>query len=151
MFGLISREHHAEVVAAKDALIRSLEVQNAVLAERLAEPVVVTVKLPEDFAMVQPAVLRRKRQQDSETPRREVREVDWANVDISNPILMADLASQEFGRMLSPIELSDWVKRVARQVVIAKQGGSGIPTMPMSETTAVPPHILEKIAAAERV
>ena len=151
MFGFISREHHAEVVAAKDALIQSLEAQNAVLAERLAGPVAVTVKLPEDFALVQPALVRRKRPQDPETPRKDAKEVDWATVDINNPFLMAELAAQEYGRMLSPVELSDWLIRIRRQIAMAKQQGGSIPTMPMSETTTVPAHILEKIAAAERV
>ena len=155
-FPFISREHHAEVVAAKDALIRSLEAQNAVLAERLAEPIAVTVKLPEDFAMLQPAVVRRKRPQDPSqaNSRKEAKEVDWANVDLGNPFLMAELASQEFGRMLSPVELADWMKRVSRQVALAKQQGIRTPEIPSVgtlETKPVPDHILEQIAEAERV
>ena len=153
----ISREHHKEVVAAKDALIASLEAQNAVLAERLAEPVAVTVKLPENFAMVQPAVVRhRKESAPSPAPRREPQEVDWANVDPDNPFIMAELAAQEFGRMLSPIELADWTRRVRRQITAAKEQNSRTPqigTVGLMETSQpakpVPPQILAQIAAAE--
>lgn len=156
MFGLISQEHHDEVVAAKDALIRSLETQNAVLAERLAEPVAVTVELPETFAMIQPAVVRRKRPQDTENPNshKEPKEIDWANVDTSNQFLMAELAAQEFGRMLSPVELADWLNRVKRQVAHAKQQGIRTPEIPNTgtlDTTLVPEHIKVRIAEAERV
>ena len=152
----ISREHHAEVVAAKDALIQSLEAQNAVLAERLAEPVAVTVKLPEDFALVQPAAVRRKRPQDPSqpNPRKEAAEVDWANVDTQNHFLMAELAAQEYGRMLSPVELADWMTRVRRQVSMATQQAGRtreIPTVGTLETKPVPEHIRAKIAEAERV
>lgn len=156
MFGLISREHHAEVVAAKDALIRSLEAQNAVLAERLAEPVSISVKLPEDFALLQPALVRRKRQQDpsNPNPHKEVQEVDWANVDENNAPLMATLAAEEFGRMVGPVELAEWRARVHRQILHAKQSGLRNPEIPnvgTLETKPVPEHILAQIADAERV
>ena len=152
----ISREHHAEVVAAKDALIRSLETQNAVLAERLAEPVAVTVKLPEDFAVLQSAIVRRKRPQDPSQPatRKEAKEVDWANVDLGNSFLMAELAAQEYGRMLNPVELADWMRRVSRQVAFAKQQDNRTPEIPnvgTLSTKPVPQDVLDKITAAERV
>jgi hypothetical protein len=155
----ISREHHTEVVAAKDALIASLEAQNAVLAARLAEPVSVSVQLPENFAMVQPALVRhRKEGAPSPAPRKEAPEVDWANVNADNPFIMAELAAQEFGRMLSPIELADWTRRVRRQIQSSKEQASRTPqigTIGTLETSlpprAVPPEILAKIEEAERV
>lgn len=155
----ISREHHQEVLAAKDALILSLEAQNAVLAERLAEPVAVTVQLPENFTMVQPAVVRhRKKESLSPDSRKDAPEVDWANVDANNPYLMAQLAAQEFGRMLAPIELADWTTRVRRQIQAAKEQEIRTPKIPnvgVLETHApareVPARVLEAIAAAERM
>ena len=155
----ISREHHKEVVAAKEALIASLEVQNAVLAERLAEPISVSFQLPENFAMIQPAVVRHRRENTpSPVPHKEAQEVDWANVDSDNPFIMAELAAQEFGRMLSPIELSDWTRRVRRQIQSAKEQNIRTPqigTVGTLETKLppkpVPPEILAKIEAAERV
>ena len=149
----ISREHHQEVVVAKDALIASLEVQNAVLAKRLSDPFSVTVQLPENFALVQPAVVRRRKEnQPSPAARKDVPEVDWANVDANNSFTMAELAAQEFGRMLSPIELSAWTQRVRRQIAAAKEQVSRTPqtgTVCLLETKPVPPEILAKIAAAE--
>ena len=150
----ISREHHIEVVAAKDALIASLEEQNAVLAERLAEPVSVSVNLPENFAMVQPAVVRRRKESaPSPVQHKEPVEVDWANVNPDNPFIMAELAAQEFGRMLSPIELADWTRRVRQQIVAAKEQAGRTPkvgTVGTLETKPVPPEIIAKIEAAER-
>ena len=154
MFGFISREHHVEVVAAKDALIQSLEVQIAVLAEHLAEPVAVTVQLPENFAMVQPAVVRRRQDPSKPNPSKGAKEVDWANVDVNNNFLMAELAAQEYGRMLSPVELADWMTRVRRQVAFAAQQAGRtreIPNVGTLETKPVPEHIKAKIAEAERV
>lgn len=155
----ISREHHQEVIAAKDALIASLEVQNAVLAERLAEPVAVSVTLPETFAMVQPALVRRRKENaPSPTAHKEPTEVDWANVDANNPFIMAELASQEFGRMLTPIELSMWTQRVRNQISVAQEqsrrtpqiGSVGLLETKPPSSRPVPPEILAKIAEAER-
>ncbi len=143
-----------EVVAAKDALIASLEAQNAVLAERLAEPVSVSVNLPENFAMVQPAVVRRRKESaPSPVAHKEAPEVDWANVDANNPFIMAELAAQEFGRMLSPIELTEWTHRVQRQIAAAREQAGRTPkvgAVGTLETKSVPPEILAKIEQAER-
>lgn len=144
----ISREHHTEVIAAKDALILSLEAQNAILAERLAEPVAVSVSLPENFAVVQPAVVRHKKPHTaSPDPRKEVPEVDWANVDPNNSYLMAQLAAQEYGRQLGPIELSEWVQRVKRQVAAAKDENLRNPHLPVAGTlqTKEPPERIKRL------
>ena len=151
----ISREHHVDVIAAKDALIASLEAQNAVLAERLAEPVAVTVQMPENFALVQPAIVRRKKNESpSPAEHKDAPEVDWANVDVGNPFIMAELAAREFGRLLSPIELSDWSERVRRQVKAAKEQGIRTPKIPNAglletQPKQVPDHILKAIEQAE--
>ena len=153
----ISREHHQAVIACKDALIRSLEVQNAVLVERLAEPIAVTVQMPENFALLQPAVMRRKKEGAAgPQPRKEAPEVDWASVDPDNPYIMAQLAAQEYGRMLGPAELADWTLRVRRQIKAAKDQNIRTPKIPQIGTletkqAAVPAHILSAIEEAERV
>jgi hypothetical protein len=157
----ISREHHREVVAAKDALITSLEAQNAVLAERLCEPVAVSVQMPDNFALLQPAIVRRKKEAATgPEPRKELPEVDWANVDANNPFVMAELASREFGRLLSPVELADWTRRVRHQIKAAKEQGIRTPEIPSVGTLetrintggqAVPPHIREMVERAEAV
>jgi len=151
----ISREHHREVIAAKDALIASLEAQNAILGKRLAEPVAITVQMPENFALLQPAIVRRKKEPVAGTePAKVPVEVDWANVDPDNPFVMAQLAAQEYGRMVSPIELAEWTARVRRQIRAAKEQGIRTPQIPQAgtlETKPVPPHITEMIERAEAV
>lgn len=153
MWGLISREHHEEVIAAKDALIQSLEAQNAVLAERLAEPVAVSVTMPSDFTLLQPALVkRRKPEETAPVSRKDAPEVDWATVDPNNLGLMAQLAAQEYGRMLSPIELGDWMTRVRRQISAAKDQNLKTPQIPsvgFLETKPVPAHVLRAIEEAE--
>lgn len=155
MWPWISREHHQAVIAAKDALIRSLETQNAVLAERLAEPIAVSVQMPENFALLQPAIVKRKKEAAAghEAPK-EPLEVDWANVDANNPFVMAELAAREFGRMLSPVELADWTRRVRHQIRAAKDQSVRTPQIPQVGTLAtkqVPAHIAEMIDKAEAV
>ena len=153
----ISREHHQEVVAGKDALIASLEVQNAVLAERLAEPIAVTVQMPENFALLQPAIVKRKKESMAgPESQKDAPEVDWANVDANNPFVMAELAAKEFGRMLGPVELAEWTQRVRRQIKMAKDQGIRTPQIPQvgtleTQPKEVPAHILTAIAEAERV
>jgi hypothetical protein len=147
----ISREHHLEVVAAKDALILSLEAQNSVLAERLAEPISVSVNLPENFALVQPAVVRnRKVNAPSPDAVKETPEIDWSTVDPDNAATMAMLAVQEFGRMVGPVELDQWSRRVRLQIAASKMRGGGAPQIG-SVGKPIPPEILAKIKAAERV
>ena len=153
----ISRDHHSEVIAAKDALILSLETQNAVLAERLCEPISVKVEMPENLALLQPAVFRRKKGENQTGPAasgKQSPEVDWANVDESNNVLMAQLAAEEFGRMATPVELADWRRRVHRQIAEAKSQVNRTPVVPavgMLETRQPPAHILKAIEEAERV
>lgn len=155
----VSREHHQDVIAAKDALIRSLEVQNVMLLQRLDEPISVSVQMPENFTLLQPAIVKRRKDAAAgPESRKDIREVDWAKVDADNPFVMAELASREFGRLLSPIELADWTRRVRHQIRAAKDQGIRTPEIPNvgtletgvnSGARAVPTHIAEMIDRAE--
>jgi hypothetical protein len=153
----ISRGHHAEVIAAKDALIRSLEAQIDTLEKKLEQPVKVTVEMPPDFALLQPAIVRRKRAEASgqAEPSKPAREVDWANVDPSNNYLMAQLAAEEHGRQLGPVELAEWVQRVHRQIAAAKNQQIRTPKIPVVGTLQTgndaPAHIREMVERAEAV
>jgi hypothetical protein len=160
----ISREHHAEVVAAKDAIIDWLGSQNDALRERLAQPVAVTVQLPEGFALIQPAIVRspRAQQQDSKP-------INWANVDENDAEEMALLAAREFGRRVSPDTLSRWTiaakikiraaRRDKKAEAALQSGVVGIAgeqpesaESPVKEVSAyVPAAVREMIANAERV
>lgn len=153
----ISREHHFEVIAAKDALISTLKAQNAILAARLAEPIAVTVEMPKDFALLQPAVMRRRK--PDEAPRKTDVDVDWANVDENNKEQIAKIAADELGGMVSPVVLAQTVARIRRQVRDAKRekvlnamrsatvGTVGTPTEPENY---VPSAVRDLIESAER-
>ena len=67
---------------------------------------------------------------------------------------MAELAAREFGRMLSPVELADWTRRVRHQIRAAKDQSVRTPQIPQVGTLAtkqVPAHIAEMIDKAEAV
>ena len=163
----ISREHHEAVVAGKDALILSLEAQNAVLAERLAEPVKVTVEFPK----------RSDRPKQTDSPAKEkaprkpkpLQEIDYSTLDERDPVQMARLALDEFGGKLPPPHvLGRWYAQVRMQTLYAKRkrqaqtdqmGNVGtiivdeLPKSPEApqdpSISEVPQHILDLIAAAE--
>ena len=114
----VSREHHREVIAAKDALIAMLEAQNAILAVRLEEPIKVSVNMPDDLMMMQPAVVRRRRQDQDEKPVQKP--IDWGNLDENDPAVLAKLAADELGRPVTPYILSQTIGRIKAQIRTAK-------------------------------
>ena len=119
----ISREHHDEVLRVKDEVIHALRDQVAALTERLNQPIAVTVKLPEDFAMISPAVVRSPRpmKKREEDPTQAVPEaIDYADVDPTNPVQMAELAAQEFGYRPNAYALSQWQRRIVPQIMRAR-------------------------------
>jgi hypothetical protein len=63
---------------------------------------------------------------------------------------MAMLAVQEFGRMVGPVELDQWARRVKLQIAASKMGGGRTPQIG-SVGKPIPPEILAEIEAAERV
>jgi hypothetical protein len=163
----ISREHHAAVVAGKDALIALLEDQNTVLAERLAEPIAVTVTLPEDFAIAQPAQIRRPRPKDEASPNNSPAgstpaPISWDSIDENDLVTIAKIAAQELGGNVNPYVLSRKVESIKSQIRHARRkknaetptsGRVGTIAAPTSdaETQYVPSFIRDMIAEAEKV
>ena len=162
----ISREHHEAVVAGKDALIRSLEVQNAVLAERLAEPVKVTVEFPKRAASVKTADNISPAAKERVKKPKPLQEIDYSTLDERDPVQMARLALEEFGGKLPPAHvLGRWYSQVRMQTLYAKRkkqaqvdqtGNVGtiiVDELPKPTQDAppsdVPQHILDMITAAE--
>lgn len=168
-FPWISREHHEAVIAGKDALIRSLECQNAVLAERLAEPVKVTVEFPERLSA--PKAPESPAKEKMPRKAKALPEIDFATLDERDPIQMSALAAQEFGDKLpSPYILQRWYSQVRAQIqysrrkrqqqadqtgsvgtiiVDPEQVSAAGPAAPPPPTN-VPAHILQLVEAAER-
>lgn len=165
----IGREHHDEVIAAKDALICSLEAQNAVLAERLAEPVKVMVEFPKRLVPAKTADNISPAKEKVKKPR-PLDEIDYSAIDPKNMAQMADLAIREFGKIPAPDILSRWYAQVRMQIIWSKRKraeqanktGSvgtivvtedGVPSIldkPQDPAASVPQNILDMIAAAER-
>ena len=155
----ISREHHEAVTAAKDALIRSLETQNAVLAERLCEPVKVSVELPKDFAVIQPALIRRPR------PQKEPEQADvdfpktieqWAAIDENDPVALAKLAAHELGPRYTAFAQGQTVRRLRQSIRDAKKKMAhnrterGSVSTIVTRRSEIPADVAADIAAAER-
>ena len=160
----VSRGMHLEVLAAKNEVIHQLQRHVASLEELIKNPAPVEVKV--DFVQnVPPPFVRRireKKPDDSlETP---VAPVDWATVNDNDPVQMARLAAEEFGRRLSPHELSEWLRRTKShikqvrleklKVAAEKSTETAIPpNLRASEPVPsyIPTHIRAAIEDAERV
>jgi hypothetical protein len=146
----IGREHHEEVVGAKNAQIRWQQETIAALEARLAAPVSVTVKLPDDFAMVTPAIVshrRRKPVEDAGGARKEEEPIDWANLDENNPEDLARVAAREIGGKTTPYVLAQTVARIKTNIVREKLQrnrrtleSSSVGTIPSAEPGIPSPH-----------
>jgi hypothetical protein len=118
----ISRDHHADVVRGKDEVIAVLQAQNEALCAKLAEPampVAVTVKLPEDFAVIQPAFIRKKREARAGEPEKKL--VDLSLIDENDERALALYAASEVGHPLDPYALTTYITRLKTQIIRAKQ------------------------------
>jgi hypothetical protein len=163
-FPFISREHHDDVIHAKDEVILSLQSQIAILNSRLSEPINVMVEMP---APVVPSSQVEKQEVRERKPK-PLKEIDYATLDENDAAQMAALAIQEFERRPSPIELGRWYAQVRmqcqhrrrkRDIESDKTGSVGTVTVkasgdivvsPPEAPKDVPKEILELIAAAER-
>jgi len=168
-FPWISREHHREVVQAKDDLIHSLEQRIAALQESIAHPAKIVVTLPDDFAVQDPAVVRRKSSKKAEPAAQEAKPqepVDWENIDEKDLVTISRLAAQELGGPSTPYALASTVSRiqahiraahVAKVRRIVQKGTVGTIVPPTinpekpEEPQQVPEHIKRMIENAERV
>lgn len=159
----IGREHHEEVVAAKNAQLRWQQETIAALEARIAAPVEVTVKLPDDFAVIQPAVLRTRRTPDSTKPAKpKENEPDWVNLDENDPAALAKAAAWELGGPTNPYVLAQTIKQIKTNIVRAKTErnrrtleSSSVGTIPSTEPGVsptqpdyVPAHIQRMIDSA---
>ena len=168
-FPWVSREMHEAVCAEKDRHIVSLRAQIAGLEKRLHEPIAVTVEMPENLALLQPAVFRDKRPRKPVNP--EISEpvpepIDWARLDENSYEQIAKLAAQELGRPVPAHILSQTVNRIKARIRMARtqalirsqesgQVGTIVPpdtkVAEEVEEPKIPEHIRQRIAEAERV
>lgn len=168
----VSREFHEAMLEERERLVVELRAEVAYLKLRLEAPVNVSVKLPDGFAVAQPAVILPRR-----TPKKDVKgnisaekpaPIDWENVDPDNEAQIAAIAARELGGgPINAYALAETVGRIkkhARQARAQKRArslemgsvGTVIPpntkavTDEVVDESAVPAHIRERIERAER-
>lgn len=168
----VSREHHEAVCLERDRLVVALKTQIIALERRLEQPLAVTVKLPDDFAMVQPAFVRSKR------PRRDVpaenssSPINWEDVDENNLAQLSEIAAREMGggkfnlyalmRKVNDIKAHIRMAKSQKKSRTVDAGVTGTivpPTVHVAESAkedeepdlnVIPAHILERIEAASQ-
>ena len=121
----IGREHHEEVVRAKESQIRWQQETIAALEAKIAQPipVKVTIQIPEDMMMVAPAVVSRRRPMDAAAPRKthDDKPIDWASLDENNNEDLARAAAKELGGPVSPYVLNQTVQRIRANIIRDKR------------------------------
>jgi hypothetical protein len=123
----ITREHHAEVVEAYEAHLRSLENQINVLQRKLdapQTPLAVTVKLPDDFAVERTAIVRRTIGAENHVNTKnseQAKPIDYTTIDENNPAHIAELAARELGPRATPYAVAAVVRRIKTQIRMAKE------------------------------
>jgi hypothetical protein len=156
----ISREHHEAVLAAKDALIRTLEVQNAALLNRLAQDIHIDMKMPEGE---RPADASPEAANVQRGPRRKALQIDWSRVNEDDPEELARIAAAEIGTQVPPYALSRYISslktnikraKLHKQLEAAKTGSVAtlvtvVDPEPIDEES-IPQDIKDRIAEAER-
>lgn len=154
----ISREHYEAVLSAKDALIRTLEVQNAALLNRMSQDIHIDLKMPET-----PRGAREEVPESSRVPRRRTLKIDWTQINEDDPEELAKIAAAEIGTHVSPYALSRYVSslranikraKLARQLEGQKMGSvttliTAIEAGPVDEDV-IPQDIKDRISDAER-
>lgn len=155
----ISREHHREVVDAYKLLVDSLRNEIDSLEKRMETPVAVTVELPKDFAVIQPAVVsspaRRKKKDNPAVPKLDYAEVDERDVNQLRTLVDFHLGPR--AETANRWERRQVLQSVIVQIRAAKDAklrnglkASEDPLPETQETTNVPQHVKDMIEKAER-
>jgi hypothetical protein len=173
MLGFVSREMYETVLAERERLIVALRAQIAGLEKRMAEPISVTVALPKDFAIIQPALVskpKRKKDLDPNDLLPAAPNIDLADLDERDDATLATVAFAKYGRRpANTWELKQWIRGIQVEVRAAKaarrrkreqerqdppleetQLQTGLELDEPIDESKIPAHIRESIAAAER-
>lgn len=142
-FPFVSREHHSAVLLERDRVIVALKETISILERRLLQPVPVTVQLPKDFAVIQPAVVQQPRvkKKRGEVIAPSGERIDLADVDENNLQLLGVLAIQKYGRRAhNSYEGSQWIRGMQTEIRAAK---SAKRRREAKEKTAPPPEVAQ--------
>lgn len=150
----------------RDRIIVELRAHIVTLQKRLEAPIHVDVKLPEDFAVQMPALLRRRAKPDAKTEDspKPKQEIEWADANENDLPQLAKLAAEELGTTrVSPLILQQTIARIKRRILMAKTNRAikqmelGVidsrvsPSARTSEAVDIPEEIRQRIEEAERV
>ena len=113
------------VCLEKDRTIVALKAEVLTLKSIIDKPVAVTVELPKDFAIAQPAVVARKRKQKDASSQFEempaAPTLNLADCDENNPEVIARLAVLQYGRKpYNTYELNVWTGGIKTKIRAAK-------------------------------
>src|ERR1019366_9247164 len=113
---------HLAVCSEKDWHIAALRDRIDSLEERLKAPIAVTVTLPKDFAVLQPAVVSNKRKAKPQDPDQPAPlTVNYADCDEKDNVQIAALAVAKYGRgPHNTYELNLWVSGIKTEIRAAK-------------------------------
>jgi len=119
----ISREHHESVLKERDRIIAELHAEVARMDKRAETPIAVTVKLPDDFAVLAPAFVRPTRGKRDVKPENSMplESIKWHEVNEEDPDAIAKIIlAENGGRLLAPQILAQATARVQRRIRQAK-------------------------------
>jgi len=114
----ISRATHKEVVAAKDEVIAMQRGIIAGLRETLSRPAEITVRLPEDFAVIQPAFVRRPARARAPEQTQVLEKIDYASIDTKDVNQLAKAVAFQLGDRAKTA--NRWEKRQALRSVLVQ-------------------------------
>jgi hypothetical protein len=175
-FPWVSREMHDAVLAERERVIVALRAQIAMLEKRLLDPIPVTVTLPKDFAVIQPAVVqsptRKKKKKDrgEDSLTAAASHVDLASLDENDTHTLMVIAVGKNGRRAAnEFEMRQWVRTLKVEIQAAKAAKRRRESLEQDEPAEkqielqagddldapvddahIPAHIREQIEAAER-
>jgi hypothetical protein len=93
----VSRSTYCAVLEAKNEVILYQREHIRELRELLTRPISVTVKLPDDFAVLQPAFIRARSGEKRVKPEKSLPTINWEELDPDNNAQIAEIAARELG------------------------------------------------------
>lgn len=159
----VSRRVFLAVLEAKNEVIASQREHIKELREILARPVAVTVTLPKDFAVVQPALVSDRSKRAKKKQQDAIGKIDLAEIDLNDPVQLATLVNYELGERAQ--SANRWERRqVLRGLLVRIRAAkdeklrqrsiaadSKLPaSLPDDQAASVPQHIREMVESAER-
>lgn len=142
----VSRGAFEAMLDAKNEVIRYQRERIKELEQRPPAPAAITVQLPPELMVEQPAQVRRKpREEREEKPR-----IDYANLDENDPHTLAYLAKEQLGTRFNSYQLRQAVHQIRTQIVAARAARERPREVEPESNEEVPDRIRQMLDAAVR-